>query len=473
MSIDLAAGLVGLLWNAVLLAVLIRVRGSNKVFIVLSFYLVSFYAADRLLPRVLVDAWPNFDAARTPALRPFVIFPDLLLVSVLALRVRSLSLRAFALLLPLVTVAICGSILGVVSGIPASAVLFWALVPLRAAGVLLLIDSGIQRSTWAATAKGVVLAAIAGSAFLAAGLLAVWVLQITANWFSLDLAHLWSGFDWVRPNLPGWNNNIAASAVAAGASAALLLPDLHKLGGKVVAAVVFLGAAAILASEYRTAIVVLVFSISIRTFLTVRTLLMPRLREPAGFGLAAIAAAALTSTLLLAAAVAVPRMAYLSPANYVAAIINSGESPAVAPTGTPGPNDPGETDDPSTISRAQLIQASLHVWGRQPITGPGLGAWEFQRPQEPTFLLKAITPHNGYAWTLADLGVMGLAAIYVIPGFMILLRRPKVTMLAWLIVLAILELTIVGIAHSRYGVMLWSALAVFALLPPHQEGAPA
>jgi hypothetical protein len=46
-----------------------------------------------------------------------------------------------------------------------------------------------------------------------------------------------------------------------------------------------------------------------------------------------------------------------------------------------------------------------------------------------------------------------------------LLRRPSAPLLAWLGLVLLFEVAIVGIAHSRYAAMVWSVVGLVALLP--------
>jgi hypothetical protein len=461
---DLAAALVGLAWNAGVLAVLARVRERSGLLLVLGFALVSLYTADRILPRVLVDAWPNFDAARTPALRPILTWPDLLLIGYLAFRVRSVSGRALVMVGALLLTALVGAAVGLTDPrIPPTAVWFWAIVPLRGAAVVLAVDDAIRRAGWdaAARAAGWVLAAAA--AVLGLQLIAVTLAKAVADVAGVDLARVWSGFDWVRPNLPGWNNNTAASAVSLGAAGALLLPSRLRPSWPVQATVVTIAAGALVAAEYRTAILVLVLAIGLRLAIEVHARQRRSWGPARSVATAAVVAALAAAIALTAFSLAVPRFADLNPVRY-AAIVLGMTTPADG--GEPDLGDPGvEPADSSTASRAQLIQASLTVWSRGPLVGPGLGAWEFTRPIEPTFLQKAITPHNGYAWVLADLGILGVVAFYLLPVALVVLARPPLPLAALVGLAFLLEVSIVGVAHSRHAVLLWGIVALVALRP--------
>jgi hypothetical protein len=457
---DLIAALIGLVWNALLVIVLWRVSNRSAVFFVLGFYLLSLYTADRILPRALVDLWANFDAARSPALRPILIFPDFVLIAVLARYLRSVSATAAWLSLALGASTVIGLVVGLANpAIPAAAALFWATVPLRGIGIVLLVDLGIMKMGWSRTGQDVTRVLAAGGALLAIQILGVIGIKYLAERANIDLNSIWSGFDWVRPNLPGWNNNIAASMIGLGAATVLLLPELHRLPRRVGFLLVVLSAIALLFAEYRTAIIVTILAVGVRAAIWSFHRTNLRYGRSAAF-IPAGATFGLTCALLLfTAAAIVPRLADLNPLTYVASVAHQ-----PTPTGDPGSDGQGSEEiDTSTATRAQITHATLTVWLRQPILGPGLGAWEFTRPTIPTFLQKAITPHNGFAWVLADLGLVGLAAFYLLPAIFILTARPPLTLLVWLALLALLEIAIVGVAHSRYGVAYWSVIAFAAV----------
>jgi hypothetical protein len=460
---DLFAALIGLIWNVLLLIVLWRVSNRSAVFFVLGFYLLSLYTADRILPRVLVDHWTNFDAVRSPALRPILIFPDLVLIAVLIRYLRSVSSTAMWLAVALAASTLIGLGIGLANpAIPATGALFWATVPLRGIGIVLLLDLGITKMGWTGTGRDVTRLLAAGGGFLAVQILAVVGVKFLAERAGVDLATVWSGFDWVRPNLPGWNNNIAASLIGLGAATVLLLPDLHRLPSRVGLLLVVLSAIALLIAEYRTAILVTIIACGVRVAYWTYSPLT-RQSQPARLVAACGAMALSVAVLLLAAAAIVPRLGGLNPLTYVASVV--GQTTELGPSATPLESESQGSDeiDASTTSRAQITHATLTVWLRQPIVGPGLGAWEFTRPTVPTFLQKAITPHNGFAWVLADLGLVGLAAFYLLPAILIISARPPLTILLWLGLVAVLEIAIVGVAHSRYGVAYWSVIAFAAI----------
>lgn len=456
---DLFAAVVGLVWNALLVIVLWRLSNRSVVFFVLGFYLLSLYTADRILPRLLVDAWANFDAARSPALRPILIFPDLVLIAALARYLRAISGTAIWLVLALGSSTVIGLLVGLANpAIPASAALFWATVPLRGVGIVLLLDIGIMKMGWTRTGLDVTRVLAAGAGFLAIQILAVMGAKFLAERAGVDLATIWSGFDWIRPNLPGWNNNIAASMIGLGAATVLLLPDLHRLPTRLAFLLVAVSAIALLFAEYRTAIIVTIVACGVRVAIWTFNRSNRRYGRPAAFVSAAAAMAVSSALLLFAAAAIVPRLADLNPLAYVARV--AGQPTPTDGSGEGDATSPGsEEGDTSTATRAQITHATLTVWLRQPLLGPGLGAWEFTRPTIPTFLQKAITPHDGFSWVLADLGLVGFAAFYLLPALLIISARPPLTILVWLALLAVLEVAIVGVAHSRYGVAYWSAIA--------------
>lgn len=471
---DTLAGIIGIVWNVAVLALLWRWRQRGAIFIVIAAYLISFYTADRLLPRVLVDAWTNFDAARSPALRPLFILPDLLLIYVLAVRVRGWPSRAALILLLALGVS---TITGIVGGfsqpaVPPVSTLFWATVPLRAMAIVLLVDATVSRVGSRSATIQVVSAITLGAGLIAIEILGVVALRRAAELAGYDLASVWSGFDWVRPNLPGINNNIAASIIGFGAAGAVLMPRSTCWPRVVRGLIVVVSAVSLVLTEYRTGIIVLAVAFGVRVALEIFRRL-PSRPLLLSAGAAALSGAVTCVVLLAASTLAVPRFADINPIGYVTQTINgttaatppAQESTRASPNATPSTDDPGETADTSTQSRSQILQAALKVWLRQPLAGPGLGTWEFARPTQPTFLQKAITPHSGYAWVLADLGLLGVAAFYLIPALLVAFRRPPVEIVVWLVLLAILELAVVGVAHSRYGAVYWAALAVGALAP--------
>ena len=469
--IDVLSAIIGLLWGAALLVLLIK--RSNPLGIGIGFYLLSLYSADRILPRVLVDAWPNFDAGRTPALRPILIFPDLLLVTLLVLWVRSVSWRALLMSGLLVFATAAGLLAALLnSDIPTGAALFWTTAPLRGVGVILLVDEGVRRLGWARARQTVIRFVAFGAGLLALQLLAVFAAEWVASWLGYDLANIWSGFAWTRPNIPGWNNNIAASAVALGASAAILLPDALSISQRWRFVLVALGAGALLAAEYRTAIITMALALGLR----LASWSYPSLRRAAP-PMYAVTGSALvmmlvTSALLGLAAQAVPRLADLNPLTYALQIAGPtpGTTPLPSASATAAPSRVADPDavgdangDTSTTSRAEIVRAALSVWGRDPLVGDGSGAWEFSRPTSPSFLQKAITPHNGYAWVLADFGILGLTAFFGTVVLLILLARPSVAVAGLVILALLLEVAIVGVAHSRYAVFYWALLGIAAL----------
>ena len=459
--LDTLAALVGLAWDAVLLALLWRIRSRGLLFLVVAFTLASLYTIDRALPRVVVDAWPNFDAARSPAMRPWIGVPDAVAIAGLAMMGRwRISRPAVLLAATLAAGTAAGLVLSIVNAsAPLSAALFWATVPLRGVLVILIVDSAVHRYGTASATSQVVSAAVLGAAVLAAELIAVTALKAVADMVGMDLARVWSGFDWVRPNLPGWNNNIAASAIAFGASACILLPHRTWWPRAVGWTVVIASALALLASEYRTAIIVFVASVAVRV--SIEVLRRTRKRMGSAAFVPAVGAGALSAVLLFGlAAAAVPRLSALNVVSYLSETVDTEDTPD--PSATPATG--GEVDT-SSQSRAEILKAAITVWQREPLTGPGLGAWEFDRPTEPTFLQKAITPHNGFAWALADMGLVGLVGFYLLPAAMVLWRRPPFALFVWVVLLAVLEVSIVGIAHSRMAVLYWAALAVVALSP--------
>lgn len=455
------------MWDLALVFVLWRVRDRGALFFVVAFALISLYTVDRALPRVLVDAWPNFDAAGSPALRPWFVLPDLVLLGAVATRGRLPISRAAAVIVGLLALAVIGGLVTAVAqpAIPFSAAAFWALVPVRGILVVLLVDATVRRSGPSSALSQVVDATILGGSVLAIELIAVSLLKAGAELVGVDLVAIWSGFDWVRPNLPGWNNNLAASAVSLGGATAILLAARSRLPTRWIVLSIAVSLIAMLLAEYRTAIIVIVLASSIRAGLAAASWL--RSRRSRAIVLPSVGVSVVTGALLLfAASLAVPRLADLNPVAFVAGSLGGG------PTAEEPDEVPTDETDTSSTSRGQILQAALSVWSRQPLTGPGLGAWEFDRPTEPTFLQKAITPHNGYAWILADLGVIGMAGFFVVPGILVLARRHSVSVLALAILLAILEVSIAGVAHARYAIAFWAVLGVLALvtLRPEDSG---
>lgn len=459
-TVDLLAAVVGLVWNVAVLVLLLRRGKGYGLFIVVTFALVSLYTADRVLPRVLVDGWPNMDATGSPALRPIITLPDLVLVGVLAwVRPPRPSKPALLLAAPLLAAGLIGLISGAAHPqVPLSAAIFWCLVPVRAVLVILLVDATISKVGRDSTAGQVLSAGAIGAGLLAFEVIGVVILKAGAQAVGLDLATVWSGFDWERPNLPGWNNNLAASAIGLGASMVVLAPRRIFLPSFVKVGIVALAITAVLLAEYRTAIIVLIAAIAIRGGIEIHARLRPSVGA-AALAPSVIGAAILGVAMLGLTAAAVPRLADLNLIGYVTGGLQDGDSPTA-----PDVVDPGVDEaDTSSSSRAQILRAALTVWMRAPLTGPGLGAWEFDRPIEPSFLQRQITPHNGYAWALADLGIIGVTAIFVLPAIMIALRWPPFPLFALALLLAVLEISIVGIAHSRYAVIFWSLMAMLAI----------
>jgi hypothetical protein len=470
--IDAVAAVIGLIWGAALLVVLWR-RRVSQLALVLGFYLLSLYTADRILPRVLVDGWPNFDAVHSPALRPFLIFPDLLLVVVLAVWLRSVSRLALLMSALLLASSIASLVLSFLNpSIPTYAALFWSTAPLRGIGIILIVDVAGRRLGWSETSRTVfrVLAAAAG--FLAIQLMAVAGAEWIASLANTSLASVWSGFAWTRPNVPGWNNNIAASAVGLGSAVAVLMPEELGIRRLWRYALVAICAAALLVAEYRTAIIVLAVAIGARLAVSAYHRMPTALRRVRGWVLASALGALAAGLLLVLASFAVPRLGDLNPVAYAFRVVSPGSassSPSATANPAPGTADPDSVGDQggdtSTTSRAQITRAALMVWSRQPVIGDGLGAWEFTRPITPSFLQKAITPHNGFAWTLADLGLLGLAAFYLVPLIAVVVRRRSLPIFVALALAFVLEVSIVGVAHSRYAVAYWALLALAALPP--------
>jgi hypothetical protein len=463
--VDIAAAVFGGVWDIVLLALLIRSRRS-AVFIVVAFALMSLYTVDRALPRALVDAWPNFDAAHSPALRPIVTIPDLVLVGAVMLGGRfPTGSWTWVIAGALVLAAATGVATTLLTGsAPISAALFWATVPLRGALVVVLIAQNISRSSRSQVVNHVLTAVALGGAVLATELLAVVVVKALAASLGYDLAAVWSGFDWIRPNLPGWNNNIAASAVALGGAAIVLAPSRVLVPQGARLGVLVIMGLSLLAAEYRTAIIGLALAIGLRASGVVWDRL-PRAGAPVptAAAISAIAGLVVASVLLASTALVVPRMGDLNPVAYLARAFAS-DSEVVAPADDEPPPPVVNEEDTSSTSRAEILRAALTVWERNRLVGGGLGAWEFDRPTQPSFLQKQITPHNGYAWALADLGLLGLAAIFVIPGVLVAMRRPPLRLLGMAVLLALLEVSIVGIAHARYSVAYWAVLSTLALV---------
>lgn len=469
--IDAIAAAIGLAWGAALLVLLWR-RGANPLALALGFYLVSLYTADRILPRVVVDGWPNFDATHSPALRPFLIFPDLLLVVVLAVWLRGTSRRALVISGLLLTCTVAALVVSLLNqSIPASAALFWATAPLRGIGIVLLIDAGGRRLGWPETSRTVVRVLAAAAGFLALQLLAVAGAEWVASLAKTSLASVWSGFAWTRPNVPGWNNNIAASAVAFGAAVAVLLPEDLVVSRRWRYALVAVCAAALLVAEYRTAIIVMAAAIGARLAILAHRPISNAIHRALAWASAGAVGVVAATLLLMLASLAVPRLGDLNPLNYAIRVVSPGSSSSAGASASPfpGTSEPDSVGDAggdtSTASRAEITRAALRVWARQPLVGDGLGAWEFTRPTTPSFLQKAITPHNGYAWVLADLGLLGLAAFYVVPTVAVVVRRRPLPVLIVLALVLLLEVSIVGVAHSRYAVAYWAFIALAALAP--------
>ncbi len=435
-----------------MLAVLWR-SGTPLLAVVIGFYLLSPYTADHLVPRVLVDGWPNFDGSE--ALRPWFILPDIVL-AVALLRTRGRIDRR--------SLIVAGGIgLSALSAlwagwqdqaIPTTAALFWGTVPLRAMGMILLVAGSVRDIPYDRTLRAVVQMFGLAAVLLSVEILAVVALKAAARAMDLDLGSLWAGFTLPRPTLPGWNNNVAASAIALGSVTLLLVPAVHRPRPWLVALACALAAAALLATQYRTGILIFAGGLSLASgrWAFARIVATRRAVGAAAAGLAVGVTVLIVSVSL--ASVAVPRMTTLNPLAYALSIASG--SPMPDPDISEGP------DDPSTTSRSALVQASLTVWLRQPIIGSGLGAWEFTRPTEPSFLQRAITPHNGPAWALANLGIVGLATLYLVPFGIAMARRNWIPAILVGFV-AILEVSTVGIAHARYGVMIWTLVWIIAL----------
>lgn len=458
--IDILAAVIGFVLNAILLVVLLRWRPRAVLFVVVAFALASLYTADRVLPRTLVDGWPNFDAARSPALRPWFVVPDLVIAGGIAMLWRGPRVARLTLVVAasLALAAAVGITVGAAhTAIPLSGALFWATVPLRGILVVLLVDRALARYGSEPSLRQVLTAAVLGGSVIALEILAVSGAKAAAALLGYDLADVWSGFDWTRPNLPGWNNNLAASAIALGTAALVLAPKRIELptGVRLCALLVML--VAVVVTEYRTGILVVVASLAIRAGLAVYG---DRLRHWARMPAVAAggASALLVGVALLGVtAVLVPRLGDLNPVAYLSLGVS-----ADAPEEVPKPSaEPG--DDTSSASRGQILRTALGVWMREPVTGAGLGAWEFDRPIEPSFLQRQITPHTGYAWVLADLGLLGFVGFFLLPALLVLWRRPPLDAFALAVVVAVLEVSIVGIAHSRYAVLYWALLGVIIL----------
>lgn len=84
-----------------------------------------------------------------------------------------------------------------------------------------------------------------------------------------------------------------------------------------------------------------------------------------------------------------------------------------------------QASDSSLGSRWALWQSALKIWEASPALGH-LGQWEFARPVDRLDLLGPLEPHSEVMWTLASLGILGVAALAltVAPVLQLLRQRP-------------------------------------------------
>lgn len=83
------------------------------------------------------------------------------------------------------------------------------------------------------------------------------------------------------------------------------------------------------------------------------------------------------------------------------------------------------SSDSSLGSRWDLWTAALNIWEASPAFGH-LGQWEFARPVDRLDLLAPLEPHSEVMWTLASLGILGIAALAatVVPVLRLVWQRP-------------------------------------------------
>jgi len=472
---------VGLLWGVLLLLVLRRITDPARLTLVLGFYLGSLYVADTLVPGVPVDRWLNTDGSSSA--RPVLILPDLLLLYVLVRHVRTVSRRGLLLAGSVVGVTALGvAVAPFLNDAPMSSVLFWTTPGLRAAGVILLVDAGVRTLGWTRAARQVVRVGVFGGAFIALQLFTVWAAKRLGRVIGYDLADAWSGFDWDRPALPGWNNNLSASFITIGFVLMLCFPALHGLSRRWQVGLGALSIAGTLSSEYRTSILATIGVVAVLVGAAVVRWARPRWDRKVVVYAAGWAAAVLAGfVMLVSVAQVVPRVRGLNPVVYVQSVINKqayldslalarkrAEEEALRNGETL--EDDGLSDDSSTRSRSALVQTALRMFTHSPVVGNGWGGWEFERPEDPAFLKTAITPHNGYAWVGVNTGLLGLLGFYVLPMVLAWWRSRNLRVLLAVGTVAFLELATVGVGHSRYLVLLVLVAVLFALRPG--RGAP-
>jgi hypothetical protein len=247
-----------------------------------------------------------------------------------------------------------------------------------------------------------------------------------------------------RFGFPGWGVNVYANALCVVAA----LCAWHALDRRRISFALFAGAClfGIVASGTRVALVVLLCALAA----IVLTRALPRRVRVLG-----------SATLLVLAASVL--LVFPGPVLTLAGDLN----PRVRTVGgVEMHRDIGLTGvvravsrESSVRTRVELLSASATMVERSPLLGVGWGQWNWQKAEHGVSFDVLLDPHNGYAWVLAESGLV-VGGLLLLAVLVVLVRMRASPFAAAFVLILLLELTNANVQKSLYGVLTAVVVAV-------------
>lgn len=439
-------------------------RGNVAVLLV-SAYLLAPPPADNLMPQVYIFA--GDDLSLTP--RDVALLADVVLAVVLITLRPGMPTGRLArwYLGGLVLLAAYPVVVGLFAGVGQSvgALVQGTAMPLRGAGLLLVIMWWARTRGWGSTLRGVARGVVIAGVLLSAVELVFVLLGRGETAYSiLGYAAVVDG----RPSVPGWGNNILGNFLATGVAVVVFLGYRLNWWIRVRVLLVCSLLLGLVLTELRTSMLLaLAVSEGAVVLAAVRRVWATRgptlaLVAGGGTGLGLIA---LTSTLL---PVLNPRFLTFAPEPL---------RPFLSQFSVFGVDDAGNLVDDAGVdlggrsvgTRRLLIETALQVWQSSPIVGNGWNGWGWAKsdPQvvaEPQ--LVAVDPHNGITWMLADAGLIGLLLLYAIPVIIAMRRWDLWWLWAVPACATALEMVNPNLRNAHFAIVFWAFLAIAMVAPP-------
>ncbi len=429
-------------------------RGNAPVVVAVA-YLIGPAPADNILTQVFIFPTTDFSLRS----RDLFFLADIVLVLALLLTRPPLPVSRLVRwwVLGLLALAVYPVVVGLLfgSGQSTLALLQGATMPLRGAGLVLLIAGWAATHGWASTLGNLARTLVACGALLAWGVLVAVVLahgELRYSLFNYPL--MVDG----RPSLPGWGNNILANFFCVCLAIVVFLRPRLGWSLRWLVPISLLLLAGLLYTEVRIAMMLALVIVEVPLVLAVLRRVWPRRgawRAVLSAVLAALVLGLVTVTIL---PIANPRFQTLTPRFIAEQVSNPDENGDRSETMVSGSG--VDLGGDSFGTRTGLLRTAGKIWLRDPVAGVGWNAWGWAKSEQSRRLVVAIDPHNGLVWLLAEAGVLGLALLYWLPFVMALRRLHLWWLWAVPLVATALELINPNLRDGHFAVAVWTFFAL-------------